>query len=219
MKLKTNNNQTIWFTSDTHYNHRNIVSGVSDWENTDRCRQFPTLEAHNEWLVNEINSKVKENDILFHLGDWSFGGIEQITIFREAINCKNVHLVLGNHDHHIKTKLHLQDLFSSVSRILDVIIDKKWKIVMCHFPMRVWEDSHKASIMLFGHTHGTIDKPKDFENPAWISGDFYTHNARTMDVGIDSHPNKTLFSWGEIKSIMIKKPILLGVDHHNEKTT
>ena len=41
-------------------------------------------------------------DTLYHLGDWSFGGIENIWNFRKRINCKNIYLVPGNHDHHIK---------------------------------------------------------------------------------------------------------------------
>ncbi len=44
---------------------------------------------------------VKPNDIIYHLGDWSFGGHENIKIFRNRIKCKNIHLILGNHDHHI----------------------------------------------------------------------------------------------------------------------
>jgi calcineurin-like phosphoesterase family protein len=56
----------------------------------------------NATLVDNINNKVGENDILIHLGDWSFGGFDKIVEFRERIKCKNIHLVLGNHDHHIE---------------------------------------------------------------------------------------------------------------------
>jgi len=30
----------------------------------------------NDTLVNNINEMVGENDVLIHLGDWSFGGFE-----------------------------------------------------------------------------------------------------------------------------------------------
>jgi calcineurin-like phosphoesterase family protein len=93
----------IWLTSDTHYNHSNYCLGVSNWDNKEvSCRKFQTLEEMNQLLVNNINQYVKENDTLYHLGDWSFGGIDNIWEFRKQINCKNIILVPGNHDHHVK---------------------------------------------------------------------------------------------------------------------
>ena len=68
----------IYFTSDTHYGHKNIVRGVTSWPEGNQCRDFKTLEEHNEKLVESINSVVGQDDILYHLGDWSFGGVENI---------------------------------------------------------------------------------------------------------------------------------------------
>lgn len=93
----------IWFTSDTHHSHKNICIGVSEWDDKAKsCRNFQTLEEMNELIVSNINKYVKEDDILYHLGDWSFGGIENIWKFRKQIKCKNIYLIPGNHDHHIK---------------------------------------------------------------------------------------------------------------------
>lgn len=44
----------IWFISDTHYSHKNIVKGESSWSDLSGCRDFPTLTAHDDWLVNTI---------------------------------------------------------------------------------------------------------------------------------------------------------------------
>jgi calcineurin-like phosphoesterase family protein len=100
-KSKTNCN--IWFTSDTHYNHKNICRGISDWANKETTtRDFLTLEKMNSAIVDSINSLVGPDDILYHLGDWSFGGIESIWKFRQRIYCQNIHLITGNHDQHIK---------------------------------------------------------------------------------------------------------------------
>ena len=111
----------IYFTSDTHYQHKNICRGVSDWEENEgnqRTRNFKTLEEMNDTLVNNINSLVKENDTLWHLGDWSFGGYEQIKIFRDRLNCKNINLVFGNHDQHIEPiNSPFRNLFSSVQYV------------------------------------------------------------------------------------------------------
>lgn len=105
MKIKLEKNQKVFFTSDTHYNHANICSATTKWDFSKgerTFRRFTSLEEMNKTLVDNINEVVGEEDILFHLGDWSFGGIDKIWEFRKQIKCKNIHLILGNHDHHIK---------------------------------------------------------------------------------------------------------------------
>lgn len=101
MKITLKPGQKLFFTSDTHFNHTNICEGVSKWAGERNCRPFQSLSEMNQTLVDNINSVVGEDDILFHLGDWSFGGKEQIWEFRKRIKCKNIHLIFGNHDHHI----------------------------------------------------------------------------------------------------------------------
>src|SRR3954464_7923724 len=92
----------IWFVSDTHFGHANLVKGCSNWEDLSECRNFDSLEEHNERLIENINKRVKEKDCLFHLGDWSFGGSENIYNFRKRLYCRNIHLILGNHDIHLQ---------------------------------------------------------------------------------------------------------------------
>ena len=105
MKVTLQKGQKAFFTSDTHFHHKNICEGLSDWDrekNAHQFRPFNTLEELDKTLVENINSTVGEDDVLIHLGDWSFGGKEQIWEFRKQIKCKNIHLILGNHDHHIE---------------------------------------------------------------------------------------------------------------------
>ena len=74
MKLVLEKGQRLWFTSDTHYNHANICSATTKWTNAQRLtREFKSLSHMNDALVNNINALVGENDVLIHLGDWSFG--------------------------------------------------------------------------------------------------------------------------------------------------
>jgi len=101
--LKLNSKeQNIWWTSDTHYWHKNITLGVSVWKDKEKnCRDFKTTQEMSHHIIDQINKYVGQNDILFHLGDWSFGGISNIWNFRSRIICKNIHLIYGNHDNHI----------------------------------------------------------------------------------------------------------------------
>ena len=144
----------VWITSDPHYNHKNICRGVTDWRTSDgevpeyNTRNFPTLELMNNELVNNINSKVGQDDTLIMLGDVAFGGFEFIRIFLDRLVCKNIHLVLGNHDHHIKNnRENIHDRFLSVQNYLEVNIGGA-NFVLSHYPLCSWNQLSKGSIQL-----------------------------------------------------------------------
>ena len=64
-KHKFKSGENIFFTSDTHFGHTNIIKYCK--------RPFNSLEEHDETLIKNWNNKVGENDIIFHLGDFAFG--------------------------------------------------------------------------------------------------------------------------------------------------
>lgn len=193
----------IWFTSDTHYHHKNICYGVSEWKNREAStRIFDTLEKMNHAIVDSINSHVEYNDILYMLGDWSFGGIENIWKFRSQLVCENIHLILGNHDHHInKNKVlphdnvtHAQDLFSSVQNYLEIEINNQI-FILFHYPIEEWHEmDRRGSIMLHGHCHHSLD-----------NSDTNLFHKR-MDVGIDWKEFRP-YSLEEILKIMNKRKL------------
>ena len=198
----------IWLTSDSHFGHTNIAGPkISNWSSG--YRDFNSVHEMNMALVNGINKYVKEDDILYHLGDWSFGGVHNILQFRNYIVCKNVHLILGNHDQHIvdkeikyhDTSFNPIELFSSVQDVLTLDIGKT-KLFLSHYSHRVWLGSHKGVIHLYGHSHGSIP---DY--------------GKSMDVGVDVAFKKfgeyRPFNIGDITNIMSKRTIE-KIDHHGE---
>lgn len=207
-----------WFTSDTHFGHANIVRGTSAWTDKSRCRPFDTIEEHDDRLVETINGLVRSNDVLYHMGDWSFGGFANIREFWERLICKNIHLILGNHDHHIeRNKDGCRGLFKSVQPYKEITIGGQ-KIILCHYAMRVWNHSSKGSWMLYGHSHGTLDEMKpEIANPTWVGDDYFIKNYKTMDVGIDTNVFMP-YSFDELELIMQKRTVELEVDHHNKQT-
>lgn len=223
----------VWFSSDWHYGHANIVRGVSEWEDKSACRNFDTLEEHNETLVNNINKVVAKDDIIYMIGDFAFGGKQNIYELRSRINCNNIHLILGNHDHHIRKNAKLLDgkgneidchsLFSSVNEVLYKKISGE-RFVLCHYSMRTWDNGHHGAIMLYGHSHGSLpDYSGIFQNVIkGVDGeDIKTITTsvkfKTMDVGVDTHPEFRPYSLDEIREAMATR-IPLRVDHHNEIT-
>lgn len=226
-KIDYDGTQRIFFSSDTHFKHKNIVSGISNWESG--TRDFQTQEEHDQTIIDNFNNTVGENDILYFLGDFAFGSfnktesfsvLNHIREFREKIKCKNIHFIVGNHDEPIyndevfpDTNEPVRNLFSSVNRILDLKItirkpnQKKRKLtfVLSHYPMRSWDLMYQNSIMLYGHTHNTLDNARpDFANPAWMGDRYYVINQKTMDVGLDANPDFKPFSLEEIIERMDK---------------
>lgn len=217
MKLSLNPNQNIWFTSDTHYNHSNICRATTKWINSeDVTRDFKSLDHMNSILIDNINNRVNENDILFHLGDWSFGGFENIKEFRSRITCKNIHLVLGNHDHHIeRNKDNVRDLFSSVNHYINLDLRRpsrlvkneieKYKFILCHFPIASWDGMNDGAIHLHGHVH--------------LPNHLRVADGKAMDVGVDGNDMNPI-SLDNILTIMRHQPIKklsLPKDHHEKR--
>lgn len=100
---KSLTNCNIWFASDFHYGHVNICRGVSKWPDKEiTARDFETMDQMNYRIVKNINDTVMQDDILYFLGDWSMGGIENIWNFRKQIYCKTIHFITGNHDQTVK---------------------------------------------------------------------------------------------------------------------
>ena len=210
MKINLNKGQRLWFTSDTHYNHDNICSATTKWTDPVTCREFKTLEHMNAHLVGNINEVVGQDDILFHLGDWSFGGFEQIEIFRNQIVCKNVHIITGNHDHHIENNRDgVQSLFSSVNKYLNLVVKYnvgtplmgEERFALMHFPIASWDNMARGAIHLHGHVH--FDPSKRIGK------------GKMMDVGCDGNMLYPI-QMQEVLRIMNKQPIksLFEFDHH-----
>ena len=215
MKITLEKGQQLFFTSDTHYGHSNICSGTTNWVGaSNMTRDFNVLEHMNQVLVDNINNMVGEDDILIHLGDFSFGGFEKIQEFRSRIVCKNIHLVLGNHDHHIeRNKEGVQKLFSSVSQYLRLEVRRpinkatteKFIFVCMHYPIASWHDMNQGVIHLHGHVH--------------LPSHLRIAEGKAMDVGVDGNGLEPI-SMDEVLDIMKMQPIkklALPKDHHEKR--
>jgi len=204
-KILTTGN--VYITSDTHFGHKNIVRGTTNWRTQDgeipidSTRDFQTIEQMNERLIDGINHHVGQDDTLIMLGDVSFGGFDNIGIFLERLVCHNIHLILGNHDHHIDRNYDfVQKRFLSVQHYLEVNIEGK-DFVLCHYPLQSWHGMNKGVIHLHGHVH--LSENRKFGN------------GKKMDVGVDGN-GMDPYSIDEIIKIMDKRPVAFEMngDHH-----
>jgi calcineurin-like phosphoesterase family protein len=209
--IKIDTDRKVWITSDTHYGHKNICRGVTSWRLPDgripieKTRDFDTIEQMNEAIVDGINSVVGQDDILIHLGDFSFGGFENIQKFRDRILCKEIHLVLGNHDTSIENnKGNVQELFTSVNHYTRLLYKNK-TFVLFHFPISSWDSLNKGHIHLHGHVH--------------LPTNLRFGKGKKMDVGFDGHPTFGVYGMDDIIQIMDKREIASDMlfDHHTDE--
>jgi len=216
MKITLNPGQDLFFTSDTHINHKNICRGVSSWTgDVDRTRDFKDLDSMNSTIIDNINRMVGQDDILVHLGDFSFGGHTHIPEFRQRILCQNIMLVLGNHDEHIqKNTGNYQALFSSVHNYLELEVVRpshaifggtiKHNFVLEHFPIASWNNMSRGWMHLHGHVHFPKDKKLG--------------PGKMLDVGVDGNDYMP-YSLSEVVKLLSDRPIksLFNFDHHENQ--
>jgi calcineurin-like phosphoesterase family protein len=161
-----------------------------------------------EAVIENVNKVVKENDTLLHLGDWSFGGIDNIKKLRHAINCKNVQNWLGNHD---KSRWFYDDSIKSLfQEVYNRPVNLKlagYEFILWHYSILQWDRKHHGVIHCFGHSHNTLTP--------WINQ--HLPNAKMKDVGLDCHPEFRPFNLDEILAEMNNK-VDEPLDHHNTRT-
>lgn len=87
----------IWFISDTHFNHTNILSFTDNDGNRFRGSVFKDVDDMNEIMIQNWNNHIKPNDKVYHLGDVYFGQENAADKILSRLN-GNKRLVLGNHD-------------------------------------------------------------------------------------------------------------------------
>lgn len=184
----------IYFTADTHYSHRNIIKYCN--------RPFSSVDEMNRSLIGSINKVVKPNDILYHLGDFSFGSKKQ---FRDKIRCENIVLIWGNHDSYEDDD---QYTFTSIHDAFTLKTNGV-QIELYHYAQASWDKCHKGSFHLYGHDHATIEDMMEEKFPG----------RRSMDVGVDNSV-KLLgeyrpFSLTEIVNILGSKPGFRQLSGHD----
>jgi calcineurin-like phosphoesterase family protein len=157
----------IWFSSDFHFSHVNITGPkVSRWKSG--YRDFESTYEMNKSLTETINKYVKEDDILYFLGDFCFGGHQKTPLYRNYLNCKTIHFIKGNHDNHIGL---YKDSFTSLNERFITKLNGV-EFFFSHYPQHnhpYWPGRNRGVIHLYGHTHNTIP---NFE--------------KSMDVGVDA---------------------------------
>ncbi len=194
MKLRLEH-QNIFFQGDNHFFHHNIIKPSYD------DRPFKDVEEMNEKIIENWNSVVSKDDVVFYGGDLSFGKYQETKELVYQLNGK-IYFIMGNHDNYsdivkmgrFEKVLDLIDLTVKDDTALDKQGDSQ-HIVISHYPILSHNRKRKNSFHVHFHTHGSIKR-----DPIY---DWY-YKGLIIDAGvncIDYHP----ISYTQVKEIMTGK--------------
>ena len=192
LAFTSNDKQRIFFTSDTHFNHANIIKYCN--------RPFENVEEMNEALIKNWNSKVRPEDLVFHLGDFMLGNAANFWYVRSRLNGQII-LVMGNHDWGLIETMpgNFEDAFRDVYNELAININGQ-KMYLNHKPFLCFDGSYKEkkpTWQLFGHIHTQKDTPPTPGDRMRSSVLFPTQ----YDVGVDNN-DYTPVSFEEVNAII-----------------
>lgn len=170
--IKIQDSSKIFFTSDTHFGHTNIIDYLH--------RPFPGgVSEMDETLITRWNEVIPEDGVVFHLGDFAFCGATRYREIASLLHGRKI-LVLGNHDHRTLK----EDAWSEIHTQILLKIDRI-EVYLNHFPFRSWPYHSGKVLQLHGHLHS---------GPSDILG-----LPDQLDVGVDGHDFRP-WSWEEIKN-------------------
>jgi len=174
----------IWFSSDHHFHHENIIKYCN--------RPFYTVEQMNREMIQRWNETVQPEDTVYYLGDFSLGKIEVVEPTVKSLHGKKL-LIAGNHDrvHPANKKV------TPISRYIeagfeDVVLEMtleltlkgvKQTVKLCHLPYAPLDPDEQVDrrylkmrpkdegqLLLHGHVH-----------EAWLK----SKCGRMLNVGVD----------------------------------
>ena len=142
-----------FFTSDTHFDDGYAIQYFN--------RPFLSTDEMNAIMVERWNNVISDEDIVYHLGDFTLENLSHFTKWAGQLNGK-IKILPGSHD-----QPWLKDFAASEQvQVLAPLVSMEFPeikveglpqvIVLCHYSLQVWDRSNQGSWHLFGHSHGKL---------------------------------------------------------------
>lgn len=182
--------QKIWFTSDLHLGHRNVIHFCN--------RPFADIKEMGPALIQNWNDTVGDNDIVFVLGDtfW-FNDSMAIKKVLSQLKGKDIYMLPGNHDD-FERYYRIDD--PRIHLCADVVIcwiteenkKPKCEVYLQHCPASTWPHRENGAYHFFGHIHSQPGKTEGVDqnltlhwNQADVGCDFWKWTPVDLDTLID----------------------------------
>ncbi len=183
LTLQMNN---TFFTSDEHYGHFNILAYAK--------RPFKTMTEMTDELIRRHNSRVDNDDVVIHLGDFSFDSLERQKEILSALNGAH-YIVKGNHDF---SPNKLRSIgFEVLDNLTEIKIGRS-NVVLSHYPRSEREQHEdgfyrkrfrgdKEAWVLHGHVHDRFRTRNKHVNVGVDVWDYYPVHINTIRRILDGN--------------------------------
>ncbi len=145
-----------YYISDLHFFHGDMN------ENMDN-RGFASAEDMNEYMIGKWNDRVRSNDEVVILGDFSFGKAAETMELLETLKGRK-YMIAGNHDRFLSDKKFDTAMFKWIADYKE-IRDNKRRVILSHYPVFCYKgqfhrdkEGNPKTYMLYGHVHNTFDE-------------------------------------------------------------
>lgn len=145
-----------YYISDLHFYHDTLNHQMD-------CRGFRDVQDMNEYMIAQWNRRVRKNDEVVVLGDFSMEKWEKTKEILDQLKGK-IYLISGNHDRFIKDKEFDDSRFVWVRSYAEMH-DNGRKVILSHYPVMCYNGQNRLSkhgnpktYMLHGHVHDTLDQ-------------------------------------------------------------
>lgn len=145
-----------YYIADTHFFHRALNTKMDK-------RGFETVEEMNEYMIQQWNSRIRKNDEVIILGDFSWGSWQETKEVLDCLQGKKF-LIRGNHDRFIDDKNFDASYFKWI-KDYEELNDNRRKVILSHYPIACYngqyrkdENGNAKTYMLHGHIHKTQDQ-------------------------------------------------------------
>jgi calcineurin-like phosphoesterase family protein len=198
--LKIEDGKNVFLTSDSHFFHENIIHFSH--------RPFNNVDEMNSVMIDNWNSKVPPDGLVFHLGDFAWGGYPKWREIREQLNGEII-LIEGNHDRKNLTSTG-KLLFSDVVQQMRICIENR-PVWLNHFPFLCYSGTYRdfkgLEFQAYGHVHSGHYAGNSGKDSNRLSVCFPTQ----YDVGVDNNEFAPI-SWHELNEKIIRQ-----IEEENDK--
>lgn len=188
-----------FYTSDLqlHISHTNICKFTNR-------KLFTSQELHDQWLVDLHNKQVTSSDLVYILGDLSFGKYDHTKEILSSMKGQKI-VIKGNHDNEQHLSKLVKEGVIQSWKLYDEIAIQGTKTCLFHFAIASWNKQHYGSYHLHGHSHGMFEG-----------------QGKCLDVGLDSAYNilgeHRYFTEQDIADIMQIKEIYIAEQHRQDRS-
>ena len=169
------NPEKLFFTSDQHFNHKNIISFCN--------RPYSSIQEMNNSLIENWNKVVPKDAVIFIIGDLIFSMNKfSIRNLCNKLNGDTFYFIFGNHD---KSKffVNLPNNFKILSDIvyLAITVNNTYygQYVLSHYPLYTFQGIDRNVINLHGHIHSGKNSHAGFDTK--FKSNFH------YDIGVDNN--------------------------------